>query len=410
MLRRFWNSKDGNYAVIFSIAIIPIMAGVAGVVDFVGTSNEAAELQSKLDATALAVGTRYYSGMSDAELQELATEFFRGNENGSDTTDAPVTYASVEASAAGVAVTTAVKGEVHYLSVSSQIQHEGFLASSGPWLATRRSYVRVANGQPACVLALDPHAQSAVKIQGSTQVVLEGCVIASNSDADDSAFRGGSAQVTADCVSAVGGTVGLSLSGVHLACGRPLEKQYPALDPLAMIAPPQIAGCMSMPGGNTKTLSPGKYCGRTWSGNITLQPGVYVLDGGKIQLGGGGRLVGHGVTIFLMNGAEFTSNGNELIELSPSEDEPYAGITVFQERSDTKQLTINGGSGSKVSGFVYAPGAEVFYAGNSDMSGEGECIRIIGRTIEMTGNSLIRSDCYFGGKIMTAGRKITLVK
>ena len=96
--------------------------------------------------------------------------------------------------------------------------------------------------------------------------------------------------------------------------------------------------------------------------------------------------------------------------LSPPEDEPYAGITVFQELANTKRLTINGGSGSEVSGFIYAPGAEVFYAGTSDMSGEGECIRIIGRTIEMTGNSFIRSDCYFCGKVMTAGRDIQLIK
>ena len=47
--------------------------------------------------------------------------------------------------------------------------------------------------------------------------------------------------------------------------------------------------------------------------------------GGKIQLGGSGSLVGHGVTIFLTDGAQFTSNGNEHIELSPPEAEPYAG-------------------------------------------------------------------------------------
>jgi Flp pilus assembly protein TadG len=410
MLRRFWNCEDGNYAVIFSVAIIPIMAGLAGAVDFVGTSNKASELQSKLDATALAIGTRYYSGMSDAEMQEFASEFFNSNMYGAETGDSTVVYSSVEPDAAGITVSAAIEGEVHYISVTSTIEHEGFLAGSAAWRAERRSYVRVANGQPACVLALDPHLSSAVKIQGSTQVVLEGCVVASNSDASDAVFRGGSAQLTADCVSTVGGTVGLSTSGVDLVCGTALENQYPALDPLALTSPPQITGCTSMPGGNSKTLSPGKYCDRTWSGDIVLEPGVYVLQGGKVHLGGNGSLVGHGVTIFLTRGAEFISNGNEFIKLSPPDDEPYAGITIFQERTNAKRLTVNGGSGSQVSGFIYAPGAEVFYAGNSDMSGEGECIRIIARTVEMTGNSLIRSDCYFGGKIMTAGRDIVLVK
>ena len=37
MLLRFWKSEDGNYAAIFSIAILPIMSGVAGLVDYAGT-------------------------------------------------------------------------------------------------------------------------------------------------------------------------------------------------------------------------------------------------------------------------------------------------------------------------------------------------------------------------------------
>ena len=64
---------------------------------------------------------------------------------------------------------------------------------------------------------------------------------------------------------------------LDLACGAALENQYPALDPLAMTSPPQITGCTSMPAGNSITLSPGKYCDRTWSGDIVLEPGVYVM-------------------------------------------------------------------------------------------------------------------------------------
>jgi hypothetical protein len=281
------------------------------------------------------------------------------------------------------------------------------------WRAKRASHVRVRPGDPACLLSLDRQASSAVKIQGSTQVKMDGCVIAANSHAADAVSRGGSAKLDAECVSTVGHTVGLS-SLTNLACGNPLESQYASLDPLAGVKPPAYTACKSMPGGKTKSLTPGTFCNKTWSGDITLAPGVYILRDGGIKLGGNGRLVGHGVTIFLMEGATFDSNANEVIDLSPptSATDPYAGITIYQEKANTAQLTINGGAGSLVTGFVYAPGGHVFYAGNSTMSGSGDCIRVVGNTVEMTGNSAVKADCSaeLGGRQMYAGRLIALVQ
>jgi Flp pilus assembly protein TadG len=411
MLRAFLNSEEGNYAAIFAIAIIPIMAGVAGAVDFVSISMKGVKLQNMLDATALAIGTKYYSGMTKDEIEAFGREFFLANMYGGPKDDVEFDFSD---DVQEFAADETSDGSSKLISATSTIDHEGFFGGfSSNWRTNRRSYVRVAPGQPACVLALDPHASSSVKIQGSTQVTLTGCVIASNSDASDSIYRGGTAKLAAKCVLTSGGTVGVeSNSNASLDCDAPLENQYPSLDPLADVNPPPYTTCRSMPGGKTKTLSPGTYCNKTWSGDITLEPGIYILRGGQIKLGGNGRLVGHGVTIFLMDGAEFQSNANEVVQLSPSDDEPYAGITIYQERGNTSPLTINGGSGSDFSGFIYAPSAHVSYAGNASMSGAGDCIRIVGKTIEMAGNSNVSADCeaQLGGREMNAGRKLSLVR
>jgi hypothetical protein len=411
MLRAFLNSENGNFAAVFAIAIIPIMAGVAGAVDFVSINTKGPPPQNMLDATALAIGTKYYSGMTKSEIEEFGREFFLTNMYGGpkdgvefDFSDDVQEFAADETS----------DGSSKLISVTSKIEQEGnFVGFSSNWQTQRRSFVRVAPGEPACVLALDQHASSSVKIQGSTQVSLAGCVIASNSDASDSIYRGGSAKLAAKCIVTSGGTVGVeSNSNSSLACDHPLEDQYPSLDPLAGVDPPSYTSCKHMPGGKTKTLSPGTYCNKTWTGEITLESGIYILRGGQIKLGGNGRLVGDGVTIFLMDGAEFQSNANEVVQLSPSEDEPYAGITIYQEKGNTSPLSINGGSGSELSGFVYAPSAHVFYAGNASMSGTGDCIRIVGNTIELTGNSNVSSNCdaQLGGREMNAGRKLSLVR
>src|SRR5690242_16755062 len=79
MLRRFWKSEDANYALIFAIASVPIMTVVAGSVDYVGTATGATKLQDSLDATALAIGAKYYSGMTDDEVKQFGSDFFAAN-------------------------------------------------------------------------------------------------------------------------------------------------------------------------------------------------------------------------------------------------------------------------------------------------------------------------------------------
>ena len=136
-----------------------------------------------------------------------------------------------------------------------------------------------------------------------------------------------------------------------------------------------------------RLLSPGTYCNETFSGEITLQPGTYILRGGQIKLGGNGTLTGLGVTLFLMENASITLNANQVVKLSAPETGPYAGITIYQAKGNTNALLLNGGSGSTITGFVYAPDAHITFTGNSAMAGTGECVRVVGDTIEMTGTS-----------------------
>jgi hypothetical protein len=88
-----------------------------------------------------------------------------------------------------------------------------------------------------------------------------------------------------------------------------------ALDPFAGTAVPTVGSCLSHPdytswGQNGQyTLSPGTYCnGLAISNGVTAQlnPGVYVINGGGLQLGSG-TLTGTGIT-FYITGSSFTNN------------------------------------------------------------------------------------------------------
>jgi Flp pilus assembly protein TadG len=405
MLRKFWKCEQGNYTVITAVTLIPLMTGIAGVVDFASTSNQASNLQGALDATALAIGTKYLDGMTKAELEDFGHEIFQANLSLLDDQTTKLTYedtaANFDASASG-------SGVDHLITVSSRIMHPGFI-SAVHWGASRTSVAKISRGQEACVLALNGKASRALEIQGSANVSMAGCVMASNSGASDSFYKGGAAKVSAACAIAAGGIVGMSDSNAQLDCPSPLSNQYPSLDPLSGIEPPAYGSCKQAKQG--KTLTPGTYCDKSISGTVTLDPGVYIFKGTKINPGGNGSLTGTGVTIFLMEDAELKINANQAINLSPPATGPYAGITIYQERGNTSALTLNGGAGTSLNGFVYAPNARITYTGNSNTGSDG-CIRSIGDTVAMTGNSSVKSDCEveLGGRDMYAGRTISLIK
>ncbi|RWJ98101.1 MAG: pilus assembly protein [Mesorhizobium sp.] len=405
MIGRFWASKGGNFALATALAMVPLMLVVAGGVDLVGTSNDAAQLQNSLDAAGLAVGTKYQPTMSANDVRQLGQTFFAANMSAADAGEYSGSLDAFQATASG-------DPSAYFISLSSSISRPAFVSGAPAWHAIRSASVEVKPGAQACVLALDPHAGDAVDLQGSTNVAMNGCVIAANSDAANAVNRGGSAVVSAGCVSTVGATSGMTPPSATLSCGAPLENQYASFDPLADVTPPPYGLCTTMPNGKTITLSPGTYCDKTWSGKITLNPGIYVLRNVVIKPGGNGSLTGHGVTIFLMEGSQLIINANETVDLSPMTSGPYAGITIFQAHGNTQALTLNGGSGSVVSGFIYAPDATMTYTGNSDMSAQGSCLRLVGNTVQMTGNSAVKADCTaeLGNREMYAGRMITLVK
>ncbi|MDX8448027.1 TadE/TadG family type IV pilus assembly protein [Mesorhizobium captivum] len=405
MIGQFWASKRGNFALATAIAMVPLMLVVAGAVDLVGTSDDAAQLQNSLDAAGLAIGTKYQAGMSANDVRQLGQTFFEANMSAADAEEYSGSVDAFQATSSG-------DPSAYYISLSSSISRPAFVSGAPAWEAIRSASIEVKPGAQACVLALDPHVSSAVNLQGSTNVAMDGCVIAANSDAAGAVSRGGSAIVSAACVSTVGTTSGITPPNATLSCGAPLENQYASFDPLANVTPPAYGLCTTMPNGKAITLSAGTYCDKTWSGQITLNPGIYILRNVTIKPGGNGSLTGHGVTIFMMEGSQLIINANETVDLSPMTSGPYAGISIFQAHGNTQALTLNGGSGSVVSGFIYAPDAPITYAGNSDMNAQGSCLRLVGKTVAMTGTSSVKSDCTaeLGNREMYAGRMITLVK
>lgn len=294
-----------------------------------------------------------------------------------------------------------------------------------------RAVARVSGGSNACLLALSRTKSGAVTVSGSTSVDLSNCDVASNSNALDSFLMSGNgAAISTDCVHTVGEAV--TTAGLTLKTCPAVEENSAALvDPYASVPEPAAWGTcrnrkVGTPNGIT-TLTPTenhpsgvksmRFCGGLdLKGEVRLDPGLYIVDGGSLTANGGqsnatsaARIIGEGVTILLANGATAKLNGNVSIDLAAPTSGPLSGILFFGGRSDTVSHVVSGTSDSVLQGALYTPASEFNYRGNSATT-DG-CTQIVADKIVFTGNSTLMSSCKDAGtKDILAGQIVTIVE
>ena len=262
----------------------------------------------------------------------------------------------------------------------------------------------------ACVLALSPTVSRAVSISGSTNVSLQGCDVASNSNASDAFYMANSsAKLATDCVYSVGGAV--SSSNLQLGeCDSVREYQQVVQDPYADVAEPSInIPCEADT--NVTVFTPsyahpsGVMAMRICGGldikkQVTFKPGLYIIDGGDLTLNGNGTATDagldvQGATFFLTGNATLNLTGNGSLNLRAPTSGPFNGILIFGSRSQTGLThSIQGNTGSTTQGAIYVPTSAITFSGNSSTT--NGCTQIIGLTVEFTGNSTLRSSCSVG--------------
>jgi Flp pilus assembly protein TadG len=81
-LRRFSNNAKGNVAILFGLAIIPILIGIGVAVDYGRALIVRDRMADAADSAALAIGS--WPGLSQADLKTKAQQFFNANYPASD--------------------------------------------------------------------------------------------------------------------------------------------------------------------------------------------------------------------------------------------------------------------------------------------------------------------------------------
>jgi hypothetical protein len=266
----------------------------------------------------------------------------------------------------------------------------------------------VARGRPSRigVLLLDPSSANSLSVlgNGSLTVVNASIVVDSASPSavsvsNNATVKANSCDITGGIMGGVLGLLTALLGGGNVATGVPPTpdplKDLPAPDPTAYPVRYNQPYYSSGPG--PQVLQPGVYQGGiqiSGKANVTLQPGVYILQGGGLVVAGQSSLTGNGVMIYntgpggVADPIQIGSTGP--VNLTPPTSGTYTGISIFQDRRSTAAIQLTGGATFNLSGMVYAAGATALLSGNAagNIIGGG----YVCKGMEVSGNGSIRID------------------
>jgi Flp pilus assembly protein TadG len=389
-LRAFIHDTTGVIAVIFAICLIPIAIAASIALDMASASKMKSELQSAADAAVLAAATRLAVNAEDADKEQLALDTFYANlspvlSNLAGTPDVDIDFPAKQ---------------VH---LAVEVEHANLLSSlaSDSFALRVEARATVSKGTPVCMMALNPHADEALTIQGTADLMATECAVHVNSDHDDGLHQHGSATATAESFCVHGGHSGDNFDP------KPIDKCWYEHDPLAKSfeADWEKVGIDGMPckftnlpqintAANVETeIDSGVYCGGLTikKGIVKLKPGeLYVFRDGPLHVQAQGTLKGTGTPI-LFEGDDstrlITQAGANILVSARSSGE-FQGIVFAQHPSsvpDDENLVIGGGQ-IEIEGIMYFPKQPVKVTGGGDISTSVSQFAIMADTIAIEGN------------------------
>ena len=105
-------------------------------------------------------------------------------------------------------------------------------------------------------------------------------------------------------------------------------------------------------------------------------------------MSGPSSISGNGVMIYNTGGGGINLSGTGNISLNPMTSGTYAGITVFQDRSNTASAAMSGGSNINNTGTFYFPSSTLTLSGGTGVGVMGA--QFIAKKLTFSGSSGIK--------------------
>lgn len=390
--------ERGNVAIQFAALVIPAVMLIGGSVDVGRAFQAKMELQSAVDAAALA-GASMVDATNAARI-DAAQKVFLANTATLTTAEAQV---SVNNGVVSLTATGSVSNSFLQIMNLAKFDLDATSAAKNGYEVSPGS----TNLGKACLIALDPSSDDGLHIQGDNDLKFEECWSYVNST-KPTAINANGSQATAvgEGHCAVGG---LDIPHNNYS-PAPRAQCVPIADPFATVsaydpaqayqstftAPTIPSSCKSdklnLKKG-TFTLEPGRYCGginMQAQAKVTLQPGIYFIDNGTLNVQSGASLQGENVLIYLTGAnAKIQLIGGGTVNLKGRQvGSSYTSFLVIQHPTANRNgiSNIQGGGSFNLEGVVYMPTQQIEVAGNGDINGTSRYFGMIAKDFYFRGN------------------------
>lgn len=379
------NTQKGAMVALLAIALPVLLGGVGMVIDTGSFYDLRRRVQSAADAAAVAAAQEVRL-QNTANVESSALYDARQNGFADDTTTSvdvhrPPTLGHYKGDTDYVEVIVSAKAPLFFMSALTDREFN-----------VRGRAVAGVAGTSVCTWTLDETAKYSFNATGTSNITFNDCGIFVNSDDARAARTTGSATVTAPSIDVVGNYTGNGFSPTPRTGASQLG------DPFAELPMPSVGSCnyTNKKVTGTTTLGPGVYCGGLTinaGAKVTLNPGLYVIRGGGIDISGKATVAGDGVTFFNTGGGSYlydviTINGGASVTLTAPSSGTTKGMLFFDDRSLSakvgKKHTLNGGSSVNLTGALYFANTDLHLAG--DFTGEGNRMVLAAKNITINGN------------------------
>jgi Flp pilus assembly protein TadG len=392
---QFARDARGQVAVLFGLTSIPIIVAGSIAVDIANVSGMKASLQSAADSAVLAAATRLAVGASDSDKQQIAIDTFYANlsaEMQSRLTASPAV--DVDFPTKTVSITVAAIASTVVSDLVTDDLAIGVQASA-----------TISSGTPICMMALDPTVENAINIQGTADLIADGCAVHVNSDNDEALHQTGTGTGSADSFCVHGGYSGDNFTPEPrdhcMVEADPIAEKF-ASDWSAAGIDDMACTVTDLPQINTDeatvtNLSPGVYCGGVSikKGIVQLEQGqMYVFRDGPLDVQANGRLLGEEVAV-LFDGDDttrlVTQAGADVVTSARSSG-LFQGLAFAQHPSSVpaQPNILIGGGEVQINGIMYFPEQALKITGNGDIGTNAAQFAIMANTISIEGNGQLR--------------------
>ncbi len=423
----FVSNRRGNVAIISALMLPLMLCFVGGGVDFFRWNTERVNLKELADTLATRGAREFLLANASAEqvhaVIDNVLESGFAESYGFQSVQSSVSVDPAESTVTVRLVTPPGGGLI--------------LTNYMPFMADHdiTSTAVAMGGMNVCVVALDANAQGAVSATTNSKLLAEDCSIMSNSTSIQGVVSSGFSKIEAGMICSSGGAYGNAHNyspAPTLDCpvyDDPLsERTAPAVgvcdeidaaygegveDVIAAasdVSTNLIAGAAEGLGGGrvngltqgvsdigetgvtTYTLDPGVYCGGLTIGalaDVELNPGLYVIKDGPLNVGLGGKLTGENVSFYLVGDVSTFYFGPEAaISLTAPNTGPLAGILFFEDRNapaDRKHYILSDDARILLGTFYLSRGV-LAVASLLPVADQSAYTAIVAKKLQMMGN------------------------